>query len=65
MRKKQRVRARRSRILPIVSRLDIDLKFVRSDFGEPGFFSKGEISATDWNSPEITHINIGRSLMIY
>ena len=26
--------------------LDISLKFARSDFGKPGFFSRGEISAS-------------------
>ena len=30
----------------MVFRLDIGLKFARSDFGKPGFFSKGEISAS-------------------
>ena len=30
----------------MVFRLDIDLKFARSDFGEPGFFSRGEMSAS-------------------
>ena len=29
----------------MVFRLDIGLKFARSDFGKPGFFSRGEISA--------------------
>ena len=43
---KIRERARRSRILPMVFRLDIGLKFARSDFGKPGFFSRGEISAS-------------------
>ena len=43
---KIRERARRSRILPMVFRLDIGLKFARSDFGKPGFFfSRSEISA--------------------
>ena len=37
---------RRSRILPMVFRLDIGLKFARSGFGEPGFFSSSEISAS-------------------
>ena len=27
-------------------RLDIGLKFARSDFGKPGFFNSGEISAS-------------------
>ena len=40
---KKRERARRSRILPMVFRLDIDLKFARSDFCKPGFFSRSEI----------------------
>ena len=35
---KKRERARRSRILPMVFKLEIGLKFVRSDFGKPGFF---------------------------
>ena len=39
-------RARRSRNLPMVFRLDIGLKFARSDFGKPGLFSRGEISAS-------------------
>ena len=39
---KKRERARRSRIFP----MDIGLKFARSDFGKPGFFSRGEISAS-------------------
>ena len=43
---KKRARARRSRILPMVFRLDIGLKFARSDFGKPGFFSRGEMSAS-------------------
>ena len=43
---KKRKRARRSRILLMVFRLDIGLKFARSDFGQPGFFSRGEISAS-------------------
>ena len=30
----------------MIFRLDIGLKFARSDFGEPGFFSRGEISAS-------------------
>ena len=30
----------------MVFRLDIGLKFARSDFGKPGFFSRGEISAS-------------------
>ena len=30
---------------PMVFRLDIGLKFARSDFGKPGFFRRGEISA--------------------
>ena len=42
----KRLRARRSRILTMVSRLDIGLKFARSDFGKPGFISRGEISAS-------------------
>ena len=33
-------------ILPMVFRLDIGLKFAISDFGKPGFFSRGEISAS-------------------
>ena len=33
--------ARRSRILPMISRLDIGVKFARSDFGKPGFFLAG------------------------
>ena len=44
--RKIRERARRSRMLPMVFRLDIGLKFARSDFGKPGFFSRGEISAS-------------------
>ena len=43
---KKRERARRSRILPMVFRLDIGLKFARSYFGKPGFLSRGEISAS-------------------
>ena len=43
---KIRERAGRSRILPMVFRLDIGLKFARSDFGKPGFFNRGEISAS-------------------
>ena len=43
---KKRERARRSRILPMVIRLDIGLKFARSDFGKPSFLSRGEISAS-------------------
>ena len=43
---KIRERARRSRILPMVYRFDIGLKFARSDFGKPGFFNSGEISAS-------------------
>ena len=42
----KRERARRSRIFPMVFRLDIGLKFARSDFGKPGFFRRGEISAS-------------------
>ena len=30
----------------MVFRLDIGLKFVRTDFGKPGFFSRGEINAS-------------------
>ena len=30
----------------MVLRWDIGLKFARSDFGKPGFFSKDEISAS-------------------
>ena len=30
----------------MVFRLDIGLKFARSDFGKPGFFSRSEISAS-------------------
>ena len=30
----------------MVFRLDIGLKFARSDFGEPGLVSRGEISAS-------------------
>ena len=30
----------------MVFRLDIGLKFARTDFGKPGFFSRGEISAS-------------------
>ena len=44
--RKKRERTRRSRILPMVFRFDIGLKFARSDFGEPGFFSSGEISVS-------------------
>ena len=44
--RKKRKRARRSRILPIVFRLDIGLKFARFDFGKPGFFRRGERSAS-------------------
>ena len=44
--RKKRERARRSRILPMIFRFDIVLKFVRSDFGKPGFFNSGEISAS-------------------
>ena len=43
---KKRERARRSRIFPMVFRLDIGLKFARCDFGKPGFISRGEISAS-------------------
>ena len=43
---KKRERARRSRIFPMVFRLDIGLKFARSDFGKSGFLSRGEISAS-------------------
>ena len=39
-------RARCSRIFPMVFRFDIGLKFARSDFGKPGFFSRGRISAS-------------------
>ena len=39
-------KTRRLRILPMVFRLDISLKFARSDFGKPGFFSRGGISAS-------------------
>ena len=42
---KIRERTRRSRIFPMVFRLDISLKFPRSDFGKPGFFSRAELSA--------------------
>jgi len=30
----------------MIFRFDIVLKFVRSDFGKPGFFNSGEISAS-------------------
>ena len=30
----------------MVFRFDIGLKFARSDFGKPGFFNSGEISAS-------------------
>ena len=52
--RKRRLRARRSRILTmhIVFRLDIGLKFARSDFGKPGFFSRGEISRASLNLDE-------------
>ena len=30
----------------MVFKLDVGLKFARSDFGKPGFFSRGEISAS-------------------
>ena len=43
---KKRERARRSRILPMVFILNIGLKFARSDFGKPGFSSRGEIRAS-------------------
>ena len=43
---KNQERPRCSRIFPMVFRLDIGLKFARSDFGKPGFFSRGEISAS-------------------
>ena len=33
-------------ILPMVFRLNIVLKFARSDFSEPGFFSRGKICAS-------------------
>ena len=42
----KRERARRSRIFPMVFKLEIGLKFARSDFGEPGFFRRGVISAS-------------------
>ena len=38
---KKRERARRSRIFPMVFKLEIGLKFARSDFGKPGFFLAG------------------------
>ena len=37
---KKRERARRSRILSMVFRLDIGLKFARSDFVKPGVLSR-------------------------
>ena len=43
---KNRERARCSRIFSMVFRLDIGLKFARSDFGKPGFFSRGEINGS-------------------
>ena len=43
---KKRERARRSRIFPMVFKLEIGLKFARSDFGKPGFSSRGVISAS-------------------
>ena len=43
--RKKRLRAKCSRILSMVFRLDIGLKFARSDFGKPSFFSRGEMSA--------------------
>ena len=43
---KIRERARRSRILPMVFRLDIGLKFANPILANQVFFSRGEISAS-------------------
>ena len=43
---KKRERARCSRIFPMVFKLEIGLKFVSSDFGKPGFFSRGVMNAS-------------------
>ena len=42
---RRRARARRSKILPMVFKFEIGLKFARSDLGKPGFFRSGETSA--------------------
>ena len=42
---KSRARASRSKILPIVLRLEMGLKLEGSDFDKPGFFKRGEMSA--------------------
>ena len=54
---KIRERARRSRSLPMVFRLDIGLKFAGSDFGKPGFFNSKDtcIGALFENDPEQIH----------
>ena len=43
---KSRARASRSKILPIVLRLEMSLKLEGSDFDKPGFFKRGEMSAS-------------------
>ena len=43
---RRRARARRSKILPMVFKFEIGLKFARSDLGKPGFFRSGETSAS-------------------
>ena len=43
---RRRARARRSKILPMVFKFEIGLKFARSDLGKPGFFRSGEMSAS-------------------
>ena len=43
---RRRARAKRSKILPMVFKFEIGLKFARSDLGKPGFFRSGETSAS-------------------
>ena len=42
---RRRAKAKRSNILPIVFKLEIGLKFERSDLESPGFFRRGVMRA--------------------